>query len=648
MLDVTLRWDGVDQQTIRSGPSGAAFAWETFSFTGLSLTQVQFDSLEVKLLAVETGGGGTTHWEISAVYAETTYTVSVPNNQGFIDPNGDAAANWTPTPAGANYTTVDEAVRDPSTPDDADYLEGLPATNAEILSFTSFTEISAIRQIDVHVRWKHSVASPDRVLDVTLRWDGDDQVTIQSGPSSASFVWETFSFTGLSLSQAQMDGLEIKFDTIKLTGGGATTWTVAAIYGDVTYNTIGSPPAPTVTSVSPSSGPAAGGTSVTITGTDFVDGATVTFDVTAATGVTWVNSTTITATTPVHVAGYVDVVVTNPDAQSGTLVGGYAYGTLPTVTSVSPANGPEAGGTSVTITGTGFVDGATVTFDAANATGVTFNSSTSLTVNTPAHAVGPVDVTVTNPDTLKGVLTGGFTYDPLSTLTGYSMGVNADGTLYFETQEGGALNKLDGTVTVNNSAWRYVVVVRQGTAKRIYVDGVLDVSGSEASAIDVANTKKLCIGCGDNAAIATAFFNGSADEVRISNFARSADWIAAQHRSMVLTFNTFGSEGTVDQVPGGMTVHVDIDVLVRQSNGTVRSTLATNVANSANITGAGWQTLTATYVFPGYTVVDDTDHLEIDLFAEATANTAGESVSVDFRIDDPTLGVADQTKVQGP
>ena len=48
---------------------------------------------------------------------------------------------------------------------------------------------------------------------------------------------------------------------------------------------------------------------------------------TAATGVTVVSSTSITATTPAHAAGAVNVVVTNTDAQSGTLTNGYTYTT---------------------------------------------------------------------------------------------------------------------------------------------------------------------------------------------------------------------------------------------------------------------------------------------------------------------------------
>jgi len=92
-------------------------------------------------------------------------------------------------------------------------------------------------------------------------------------------------------------------------------------------------------------------------------------------------------------------------------------------------------------------------------------------------------------------------------------------------------------------------------------------------------------------------------------------------------------------------VHADIDVIIRDASGAVRATLATEVADTSNITGSSWQTLTATHSFSEYTVVDATDYLEIDLFANATANTSGESVSIDFRLDDKTLPAADQTRI---
>src|SRR5207244_892898 len=117
-------------------------------------------------------------------------------------------------------------------------------------------------------------------------------------------------------------------------------------------------PAPTVSSVAPTSGPSTGGTAVTITGTSFATGATVTVGGSAATGVTVVNSTTITATTPAHAAGAVSVTVTNADAQSGTLASGFTYvAPAPTVTGVAPTSGSSTGGTGITITGTSCEEG---------------------------------------------------------------------------------------------------------------------------------------------------------------------------------------------------------------------------------------------------------------------------------------------------
>src|SRR5437879_3763776 len=78
-------------------------------------------------------------------------------------------------------------------------------------------------------------------------------------------------------------------------------------------------PAPTISSISPASGATSGGTSVTITGANFQNGATVNLGSAAATNVTVVDSTTITATTPASAGGAVNVTVTTPDLQTGTL-----------------------------------------------------------------------------------------------------------------------------------------------------------------------------------------------------------------------------------------------------------------------------------------------------------------------------------------
>jgi hypothetical protein len=154
------------------------------------------------------------------------------------------------------------------------------------------------------------------------------------------------------------------------------------------------PPAPTVTRVNPTSGPASGGTSVTITGTNLTGATAVKFGSTAAT-ITTDTATSITATAPAG-TGTVDVTVKTTGGTSATnATDQYTYVPLATVTNVSPTSGPALGGTTVTITGTNFnIGGSTVKFGATGATGTTVNSATKITATSPPGA-GIVDVTVT-------------------------------------------------------------------------------------------------------------------------------------------------------------------------------------------------------------------------------------------------------------
>lgn len=161
----------------------------------------------------------------------------------------------------------------------------------------------------------------------------------------------------------------------------------------------------TVTSISPSTGPAAGATGVTIAGTGFEPGAGVTFNGVAATVVV-LSPVVLTATTPPHAAGRVDVVVNNPSGTSATLRGAFAYsdpvpppsplGPL-ALTSVSPNVGSTAGGAQVFLNGANFKTGVTVTFDGI-AVPPALGNATVMIVHPPAHAAGRVDLVVTNPD----------------------------------------------------------------------------------------------------------------------------------------------------------------------------------------------------------------------------------------------------------
>ena len=82
----------------------------------------------------------------------------------------------------------------------------------------------------------------------------------------------------------------------------------------------------------------------------------------------------------------------------------------PTFTSIARVAGQTAGGTQVTITGSGFADGATVRIGGVNATDVVVVSSTKITAVTPAHAAGAVSVVITNSDSGAVTALNAFTY----------------------------------------------------------------------------------------------------------------------------------------------------------------------------------------------------------------------------------------------
>jgi hypothetical protein len=215
--------------------------------------------------------------------------------------------------------------------------------------------------------------------------------------------------------QVREDGLSL--DQIVLSPATYLNTPPGALRNDTTIlPRSGTPPPappPTVSSVNPNSGSTSGGTNVTINGSNFVDGATVSFGGTSASNVNVASSTSITSTTPAHAAGAVSVTVTNPDGQSATLGNGFTYTIStppPTITSITPNSGTTAGGTSVTISGSNFVSGASVGFGGVASTNVTVINSSSISAITPAHTAGTVNVVVTNRDGQSGTLTNGYSY----------------------------------------------------------------------------------------------------------------------------------------------------------------------------------------------------------------------------------------------
>ena len=183
--------------------------------------------------------------------------------------------------------------------------------------------------------------------------------------------------------------------------------TGTALANAFAYNT---PYTPTVSSAVPNWGPVAGGTTVTVNGSNFQTGAIA--QIGAAAGnlancatTTVVSATQLTCVTPPGTYGAKIINVINPDGSTGAGASGvftYSNGQKPTVTFVTPNTGAVTGGTSVTVLGSNFMQGAIVQFSASNMNTIncptTYVSATQLTCVTPPGAYGSYSVNVLNPD----------------------------------------------------------------------------------------------------------------------------------------------------------------------------------------------------------------------------------------------------------
>jgi hypothetical protein len=133
-----------------------------------------------------------------------------------------------------------------------------------------------------------------------------------------------------------------------------------------------------------------------LTGSNFVNGITVSFDGVQASSVSLISSSQLSGITPSGPAGLATVTVQNVDGQTASLFTAFTYVPPPVITSVSPSTGPTIGGNTVTISGSGFQSGATVLFGSTTAA-VTFINSSTLSVVAPA-GTGTINISIDNPD----------------------------------------------------------------------------------------------------------------------------------------------------------------------------------------------------------------------------------------------------------
>ena len=269
--------------------------------------------------------------------------------------------------------------------------------------------------------------------------------------------------------------------------------------------------APTVTAVSPTSVGQGADTTLTITGTNFARGAKVTSSKTGVTFGPTVFSSPTQISVPIQVAsntatGATPITVTNtgPTPNATTNSSALTVVAGPAITSFSPTALGQGAATTLTINGTGFKTGATVTFG----TGITATggptSVTSTQVKIPvkvaSNAPAKVDVTVKNPD--NGASKVQITVNPVS-LTSVSpryvannfsgnlvlsgTGFRTGATVSFPSGSGVAVQSGKSATMTNNGATLTVpIVVSRSTAGP--VDVTVTNTGTDFGTV-------TCTGC---------------------------------------------------------------------------------------------------------------------------------------------------------
>ncbi len=179
------------------------------------------------------------------------------------------------------------------------------------------------------------------------------------------------------------------------------------------------PPVEYITEIVPAVGSAQGGEAVVIKGRDFAEGTLVSFGGRQARNVQFLNPEALRVTIPPSDTGKVNVNVRIPGRSTYTLEKGFTYTNQAPrrVLRVRPNEGGVAGGTAITITGTGFASNATVTVGGRKAAKVSVVGSTRITAETPPGALGKVPVAVRNPGLPAAILNNAFAYVPAPTIT---------------------------------------------------------------------------------------------------------------------------------------------------------------------------------------------------------------------------------------
>jgi hypothetical protein len=117
----------------------------------------------------------------------------------------------------------------------------------------------------------------------------------------------------------------------------------------------------------------------------------------------------------------------------------------------------------------------------------------------------------------------------LSGMGGYELILSTGPKMYLQTSGGGTFHFTGSDSNITPGLWYHIVGTYDGTIGNIYINGLAQSSPFSSAAALPASSKNVSIGRRTDGA--TDYFNGLMDEVRLSNVARSADWILTEYRN---------------------------------------------------------------------------------------------------------------------
>ena len=606
----SLNQGAISQTLTLTGTGFVSGATTTFSGTGITVNSTTFVNSTTLTVNVTIAGGATV--------GSSTITVTNPD-AGNSTSGSIFTVNAAPTITGVSPASRDQgAVSQNLTVTGTDFVNG--ASLATVFSGTLITVNSTTyvnsTTLTVNVSISSSAATGTRTFTVTngdrstatsgsiftvsgaptvtavsptSRGQGATNQTLTiTGTNFVSGATTAFSTNGITVNSTTFNSATSLTVNVSISGSATPgTRTITVTNGDGSTATSGSiftvNAAPTVTAVSPTSrGEGATAQNLTVTGTGFQSGATTTFSGTCITvnSTIFVNATTLTVNVTIAggaTVGTSTITVTNPDAGSATSGSIFTVNAAPTVTAVSPTS-RDAGAVSqsLTVTGTGFVSGATTSFSGSNITvnSTTFVNATTLTVNISISSgalVGTRAITVTNPDAGNGTSGSIFTVNGAPTVTAVSP----------TSRDAGAVNQ---NVTITGTNFITGATVAFST-NGITVNSTtfnsatsLSVNISIASGATVG-TRTITVTNGDGSVVTSGSIftvNAAPTVTAVSPSSRAQ---GTSNQSLTVTGTNFITGATATFSATGITVNST--TFVNATSLTVNVTVASNAATGA-------------------------------------------------------------------